>query len=221
MYNIESKLQPHLGSTIQQTVSEAIHTARLTDGRVMFEFNGITVTVVKDSNPVLIVRDYRRAIHGYTPTKNVGPYPNDPLTKEEQERDKQIEAEQAEQRARQRAEYAQWRAEKSAALTARLTHPAAREIELADEPEWTRIKATNMNAGGYSRATLEYAETWARLMQIGIAEAGGKLDEANVKATSDEADIEGITGFMHAYARNTLLRVWKYRDQLRLLTGGE
>ena len=58
-------------------------------------------------------------------------------------------------------------------------------------------------------------------MQIGIAEAGGKLDGANVKVTSDEADTEGITGFMYAYARNTLLQVWKYRDQLRRLTGGE
>ena len=221
MNSTDNKLWPHFGSTIQQTVNDAIDKARLTSARVVFEFNDVTVTVAKDSNPVLIVRDYLRALSGCTLTKNAGPYPNDPLTKEEQERDKQIEAEQVARHAKQRAEYEQWRAEKRAALTARLMHPAAKEIELADELGWRLIKATHVNAGGYSRATLEYAETWARLMQIGIAEAGGKLDGANVKVTSDEADTEGITGFMYAYARNTLLQVWKYRDQLRRLTGGE
>lgn len=58
-----------------------------------------------------------------------------------------------------------------------------------------------------------YAERWARLMQKEMAD-GKKLEEV-ADATSSEADLEGITGFMYGCAVSALASGWKYGDQLR------
>lgn len=77
---------------ITRTIAEAILSADEDNRPIVFEFNGVTVTVRSDSNPELIYRDWSRALRGYT-NETVGPYPNPILTEEEKARDARIQAE--------------------------------------------------------------------------------------------------------------------------------
>lgn len=65
----------------------------------------------------------------------------------------------------------------------------------------------------YSKATVEYAECWANLMEEKINSGSKVIDIA--KITSDEADTEGITGFMFGCAARALLSFWEYGDELK------
>lgn len=64
----------------------------------------------------------------------------------------------------------------------------------------------------YSKATLDYAIHWAELMEERIAE-GEKISDIAEK-TSQEADTEGITGFMYGCAVNMLRQFWEYGNEL-------
>ena len=84
-------------------------------------------------------------------------------------------------------------------------------MELSNEKAWQQ--AVDINIDPYSRGVITYAERWARLMQVEI-NAGKELEDI-ADATSREADIDDITGFMHGAAVCTLASSWKYGDQLR------
>ena len=173
------------GADITNTIAEAIDVARGLDTTLQFKFNDVAVSVRSDSNPALIHRDWSRALNGYI-DKNVGPNPNPVLTDEEKASDAHVEKEN--ERRRQ--------------------NPG---IELADEDGWQKFK--NNNIGGYGGAVVTYSERWARLMQVEMA--NGKNLEDVADATSQEADLEGITGFMYGCAVSTLSQCWKHGEQLR------
>ena len=63
-------------------------------------------------------------------------------------------------------------------------------------------------------ASVEYAQRWAGLMEQKIA-AGQKVTDI-AEETSNEADTEGITGFMYGYAVSFLSYFWEYGEELRL-----
>ena len=83
-------------------------------------------------------------------------------------------------------------------------------IELADEKRWNEFK--DANTDGYGGAIVDYAQRWARLMQARMA--GGQELEDIAQATADEADTDGITGFMYGAAVSTLSKCWKHGDRL-------
>ena len=178
-------------------------------GLVKFEFNGVMVSVRMDSNPELIYRDWNRAMYNYI-DKNVGPYPNPVLTDEEKENDARVEAEN--ERKRQ-----EWRDEanaKQAAAVNRLEEMLkdAPAIILADEAAWQ--ESVSVNSGDpYSNGVTVFAERWARVMQVKLAN-GEKLEDV-ADASAQEADIDGITGFMYGCAVNLLAHTWEHGDQLR------
>ena len=66
---------------------------------------------------------------------------------------------------------------------------------------------------GYSYAVVRYMKRWAELMEKEI-EHGSKLIDI-AKRTSDEADTEGITGFMYGCAVSALSQFWEYGEELR------
>jgi hypothetical protein len=196
------------GSNITNTIADAIRLAGCKTCPVRFAFNGVTVTVAGDSTPDLIYRDWSRAMNDYIP-KDVGPYPAPALTEKEKAHDAHIEAKN--ERRRQKAER-KWEAAANAkrkATERKLRRAPA--IELSDEAGWLKFKENNKD--GYGGAVVSYSERWARLMQ---AEMGtGKNLEDVAEATSGEADIEGITGFMYGCAVSTLAQCWKHGDRLR------
>lgn len=177
-------------------------------GLVKFEFNGVSVAVRMDSDPKLIYRDWRRAMSGYI-DREVGPYPNPVLTDEEKENDARIKAENEQPHQQRQSEYQAQADAKRNATEAKLADAPA--MEIADEAIWEDYKSKNQD--GYGGGVIAYAERWARLMQVEI-NAGKKLEDV-ADATSHEADIDGITGFMYGAAVHTLSSCWKHGDQLR------
>ena len=204
------------GSHITDCIREAISFSKLNGWHdhgengtlVSFEFNDVTVSVKSNSDPELIYRDWLRGLSGYI-DKNVGPYPNPVLTDEEKENDARIEAENEQRRQQRQSEYQAQADAKRNATEVKLAD--APEMEIADEAAWQSWKDNNQD--GYDGGVIAYAERWARLMQVEIS-AGKKLEDV-ADATSHEADIDGITGFMYGAAVHTLASCWKHGDQLR------
>jgi hypothetical protein len=202
----EGKLAPAPGSNINAVIPEAIQLAK---GRPFtFEFNEVTVTVCSDSDPMLIYRDWQRALSGYI-TGGVGPYPPVKLTAAELAHDAKVEAQNESRREASQRAYARAEAVKKAALDAKLaTAPA---LALSDQHGWQSAKDANRD--GYGGAVIVFAEQWARLIQQAI-EGGAKLEDV-ADALVSEADTEGITGFMYGAAVSILSKVWKHGEELR------
>lgn len=207
---------PTPGSRINACIQEAIDFSRLNGWHdhgergtlVSFEFNDVIVSVKSDSDPVLIYRDWNRAMSGYI-DKKVGPYPSPVLTDEEKENDARIEAENEQRRQQRQSEYQAQADAKRDATDSKLAD--APPMEFSDEKAWQQ--AVDVNTDPYGRGVITFAERWARLMQVEIA-TGKKLEDV-ADSTSNEADTEGVTGFMYGAAVHTLASSWKYGDQLR------
>ena len=209
--NADGSLDVMPGSTIDHTVNEAIGLAISRQEALKFEFNGVTVTVEADSNPELILRDWRRALNGYT-EKTVGPKSKAELSVEELANDARIEAEN---QARRDAESARYQAEAKAhrdRVEARMANVPA--MEFSDEAAWLTAKAANEN-DPYGAGILSYAERWARMMQLELSE-GKTLDEVWDR-TSHEADLEGMSGFSQSMATHLLTQTWVHGAELRRL----
>lgn len=196
------------GANIAATISEAIALSAKKKKPIVFEFNGVKVTVCSDSDPKLIYRDWSRALNGYI-DKSVGPYPSSVLTKEEKANDARIEAKNERKRQEWQTQYEAEVRTKRKAVEARLAN--APQMELADEKAWQEFKDKNRDF--YGASVVLYAERWARLMQLEMA--GGKNLEEVAEATSHEADIDGITGFMYGCAVSILAQCWIHGERLR------
>jgi hypothetical protein len=196
------------GSHIPGAIREAIALSAEEDMVITVELNDVKVNLQSDSDFELIYRDWSRALSGYI-EPNVGPHPNPVLTDEEKANDNRIEAENERRRQAWQAEFeAQATAERNA-VEARLVNVP--QIEVADENAWQKVK--NKKRDPYIGAIINYAERWARLMQVEMA--NGKHLEEVAEATSHEADFESITGNMYGGAVGILAQFWKYGDQLR------
>ena len=73
------------------------------------------------------------------------------------------------------------------------------------------------NSDGYSRACFTYAERWAELLEVEISKTDDvmKCIVENADRLSNEADTEGITGFMYGCAVSILSQYWEYGEELR------
>lgn len=197
------------GSSIEPTVKEAIRLAKREKGNsVTFNFNGVEITVEPNSDPNLILRDWRRALNGYI-DKNVGPHPKAKLSKEEKDHDAFIEAENEKALKKRQAEYRKKDQAKREAVNAKLKDVPG--IEVKEAKGWEQFKTVNTD--GYGSAVVTYAERWARLMQLEISKGKDLKDVA--ESTSHEADIEGVTGFMFNCAVQALAHCWVHGEELR------
>lgn len=70
-----------------------------------------------------------------------------------------------------------------------------------------------VNNDPYSLGVVRYTERWAELMEKEIANGANLVDIA--QRTSDEADTEGITGFMYGCAVSALSHLWEHGEELR------
>lgn len=195
-------------SYIVDTIKEMIELAKNGNFTAKQELNGVTVLVNGDSNADLIFRDQQRAQSGYT-KGDIGPYPKEILSHEDLANDQRIANENKKRQEEAQAKYESKARAAREAMEAKLADIPA--IELADEAGWQKFKDNNQD--GYGGAVVSYAERWARLMQKEMADGKNLKDVAD--ATSSEADIEGITGFMYGCAVSVLASCWKHGDQLR------
>ena len=203
----EGKLEPQPGSSIHDAVPEAIEIARKRGESFTFEFNSVTITVHGDSDAALILRDWHRAMSGKI--SQVGPYPVVTLTPHEQAHDAEVDAQNAKRHAEAQAAWDAKERAKAAAADAKLKDAPA--IDLADAAAWQ--EGLKNNADPYGRGVYTFAERWARLMQLEIAQ-GHRIADIADRLVS-EADIEGITGFMYGCAVSVLAHCWRHGEELR------
>lgn len=204
------KFEPKLGSDIKDAIREAIRLAKLHKDGCEFEFNGVTVCVKADSAEELIHRDWVRGIKGYIGEKPVvGPYPQQTLSKEELDSDAAIQLAKDIERAARRAEQDSQAKRDKAKFNDLLATAGA--IELKDVERWEEIKRANTDP--YGARILSYAEDWARLMQVELANGKALKDCAN--DLSHLADYDGITGFMYGSAVLILSECWQHGEELR------
>ncbi len=85
-------------------------------------------------------------------------------------------------------------------------------MQFKNEAAWK--EGFEKNTDSYGRGVYTYAKLWANMMEKAM-EDGDKLEDV-AHDLSNEADIEGITGFMYGCAVSILSDVWKYGEQLRI-----
>lgn len=85
------------------------------------------------------------------------------------------------------------------------------KFDVVNEHRW--LELVEKNRASYGAAVMEYAASWAALMEQRMA-AGESL-ETCADPTSDEADVDGITGFMYGCAVQVLAECWRHGEQLR------
>lgn len=66
----------------------------------------------------------------------------------------------------------------------------------------------------YAKGILSYTQRWADLCEQRAVD--GVLTDAIIAQASDDADIDGITGFMYGYAVRFLWAYWIHGDQVAL-----
>lgn len=69
------------------------------------------------------------------------------------------------------------------------------------------------NEEDYGKAIVEYAERWADMMEKEM-ENGKELEDI-AESCSNDADTEGITGFMYGAAVVVLTSCWEHGERLR------
>jgi hypothetical protein len=79
------------------------------------------------------------------------------------------------------------------------------------EEMWNRVVDINQDA--YGKRTIRYCLRWANMMEDEI-KAGNKLTKDIISKTSQQADDEGVTGFMTSWAFSALKQFWYYGDML-------
>lgn len=79
------------------------------------------------------------------------------------------------------------------------------------EKEWQEFR--NNNQDPYGSGVVRFAERWAELMEKELEEGKLLIDIAGI--TENQADTEGITGFVYGVAVNVLSHAWKYGEDLR------
>lgn len=102
--------------------------------------------------------------------------------------------------------------DKAASLTYALAG-APIEPDMSRNPDgWA--KSVEANRDPYGAAAINYAATWARLMENEIS-AGASL-ESCADRLSHLADTDGITGFMYGCAVSILSQCWVHGEALRV-----
>lgn len=203
------KLEPTPGSEISSVIQTAIHVARKENETVEFVFNGVSVTVDGESDPLLILRDWGRGMDGCLGDKpSVGPHPPTELSPEEIAKDAAIRKEKDRRLIAFQKSIEQNYESKMMRLQDALK--SATPIQLKDTDAWRRFLEDNQD--GYVRRAMRFADDWARLMQQEIDR--GQTIAQCADATARLADDDGITGAMYGFALSILGMCWVHGDEL-------
>lgn len=104
---------------------------------------------------------------------------------------------------------------KAEALDFKLDSLPTISIVPGKEANWATWVETNSH-DGYSKGVVDFAERWARLMQVAFADGfTPEYFAAQAEQTGHEADTEGLTGFMYGCAVSGLASMWVYGEALR------
>lgn len=200
------KLNTSAGNNFSTVSEKAKQIATEKNVTVEFEFNGVICLVDKNTNLEWLHRDYSNSwtMEWKTVGANCLPEYTPEVQAEFGRRTKLNEG----KRAKQEAEY---RAKEEKERTAFEEKVKGIEIELKDADAWKKSKEANTDP--YGKCAIDYAEGWAKLMQVEMSKGKSLIDCA--EKTSYELVFYGITGFMYGAAVSTLAHCWKYGEDLR------
>lgn len=200
------KLEPDYGNTFGVVAKNAKEIAVSKNTLAQFEFNGVICIVSANTNLDWLWRDYTNSY--LMEWKVVGP---DCLENYEPEvaqelRKRQIAAEEKSEQ--QRKEYEIQEQKERVAFQEKVKDV---QMEFKSKADWE--SGLSKNTDPYGACIYEYAEGWAKLMQVEIV-GGVKLEDIAEK-TSHELDFLGITGFMYGAAVSVLSHCWIHGERLR------
>jgi hypothetical protein len=194
---------------IHDAIAAAIAESGRRDGQpVSFRFNTVRLTVVHDSDPRLIHRDFQRAFLGAIP--EVGPHPKPELTMEDHSQDELGIAERRRRADRQsaadreRAEELRRRSDTNLAV--------APSMDLVDPAAWRRFVETSSDR--YGAIAVRFAERWARLIQLEL-DRGRSFDEAAQDAYNQADASEEPSVALIGAAVAILARCWRHGEALQ------
>lgn len=200
------KLNTSAGNNFSTVSEKAKQIATEKNVTVEFEFNGVICLVDKHTNLDWLYRDYSNSwtMDWETVGANCLPEYSPEVQAEFERRTKLREEKRQQEEAEYRAKEAKERKEFEAKVE-------GVELELSDVDGWT--KSREVNSDGYGGAALDYAEGWAKLMQIEIAK--GKTVAECYDYSQKGLGFLGITGFQFGCAVSILSQTWKHGEELR------
>lgn len=177
---------------------------------VEFDFNGIGCFVDKDTVLEWLERDYMNA--HIMEWKCVGPkceawYDDDTEIKLYSRR---LDA--AKER-KERAIERQKQDEAAKSITDGQINGVTFLIHPEKQQEYTEYVTANSN-DGYSRAVIEYGETWAKLMQVEISKGRTEIKDIAYECQKGLGYL-GITGFQYGCVVKGLSHFWVFGEELR------
>lgn len=200
------KLNTSAGNNFSTVSEKAKQIAAEKNVTVEFEFNGVICLVDKNTNLDWLYRDYSNSwtMDWKTVGANCLPEYSPEVQAEFERRTKLREEKRQQEEAEYRAKEAKERKEFEAKVE-------GVELELSDVDGWD--KSREVNSDGYGGAALDYAEGWAKLMQIEIVK--GKTVAECYDYSQKGLGFLGITGFQFGCAVSILSQTWKHGEELR------
>lgn len=193
-----------LGNQFDKVAEKAKEISIEKDNPVEFEFNEIICIVDKNTNLALLWKDYSNSHLMDWKLVDGNMVYNDEVKGEISKRNKNQEdkhnAYMQEQKIKDDKEKDFFESQVKGV-----------EIQLKDEKEWNNVK--EINSDPYGKCAVDYAEGWARLMQVQIAHGKNLKDIAEL--TSYQLSFYGITGFMYGAAVSMLSKCWIHGEELR------
>lgn len=200
------KYETHAGDSFHTVAELAKEEAKRSKDLVFFDFNEIKCIVGPMTDLALLWRDYSYA--HLMEWKEIGPHFDATYKAEvQQELDKRTAASEERQR-KQQEEFRRKDDKERAEYEAKTVGV---EIELSNKELWADVRQKNSDP--YGKCCIDYAESWAKLMQVEIK--AGKTVAQCAKKTSYELGFYGITGFMYGAAVHTLSACWIHGEELR------
>lgn len=201
------KLDTSAGDVFSRVAETAKKKATEENCQVEFEFNGVNCLVNSSTNLDWLYRDYSNSwTIGW---KEVGPNCLESYPPELQET---FDARTKEREEKQALERAEWEAKDKAEREACEREVKGIELEFKDKAGWDNSREVNND--GYGGAAMDYAEVWAKKMQLRIS-AGETVAEC-----ADYSQLGlgylGITGFQFSCAVGILTQTWKHGEELRV-----
>lgn len=192
--------------TWDKIVAEAKLKAIELNDVVEFEFNGSNVFVNKNTNLEWLWRDHLN--NGYMKWDKIGPVC---LAEYPQEVKDEIARKKAEQEERQSLYEIEYRRKEKDQKDLFEKKVEGVTMEYKDKASWDEFVSKNKDP--YGKCCVDYAEAWAKLMQVEISSGNHLIDIAD--KTSHELGFFGITGFMYGAAVAMLSRCWIHGEELR------
>ena len=200
------KLEAFAGSTFDTVAAEAKKYATENKVTVEFDFNGVKCLVNSKTNLKWLYRDYANSWTMEWKTVGavcVAKYSSEvqkELKKRTEAREAKNEKERLEREVKENKEKEEF-----------IKQTRGVEIELSDKAGWDKTKA--VNSDGYGGGVMEFAEGWAKLMQIEIA--NGKTVKDCAEKLSFKFSWIGLSGAQYGFAVGILSKCWKHGEELR------